>query len=63
MGGVFELGARSLVVMVVARLGYGFVETCASDPAAWIAALIPLIPYFFYIMRKTESQILEKQEK
>lgn len=63
MGGVFELGARSLVVMVVARLGYGFVETCASDPAAWIAALIPLIPYFFYIMRKTESQILAKQEK
>ncbi len=53
MGGVFELVARALIVMIVAGKASYF-GVCLSDPAAWIAALIPLIPYYIYIMRKME---------
>ncbi len=52
MGGVFELIARCVVVAMVARAGWGFVGTCASDPAAWVAALIPIVPYYYYKMQK-----------
>lgn len=52
LGGVFELMARSAVVMLVVRLGGGFANTCLADPAAWVSALIPLIPYYIYTMRK-----------
>lgn len=52
MGGVFELIARAVVVAFAARLGWGFVGACASDPAAWLAALIPIVPYYFYKIRK-----------
>ena len=41
--------------MLVLRLGGGYVSTCLSDPAAWVSALIPLIPYYFYKMRKYSS--------
>ena len=52
MGGVFELVARAVVVALVARMGWGYVGTCAADPAAWVAALIPIVPYYFYKMRE-----------
>ena len=55
LGGVFELAARSAIVMFVAGRT-NFVGVCLSDPAAWIAALIPLIPYYIYTMRKWEKQ-------
>ncbi|MDO4295230.1 MAG: MATE family efflux transporter [bacterium] len=51
MGGVFELAARALVVMLVSGRG-SFAAVCASDPAAWIAALLPLVPYYFMIEAK-----------
>ena len=51
LGGVFELVARTLIVMIVAGKASYF-GVCLSDPAAWIAALIPLIPYYIYIMKK-----------
>lgn len=51
LGGVFELVARTLIVMLVAGKASYF-GVCLSDPAAWIAALIPLIPYYIYIMKK-----------
>ena len=51
LGGIFELVARSAIVMLVA--GHtSFAGVCLSDPAAWIAALIPLVPYYFYKMHK-----------
>lgn len=53
MGGVFELIARAIAVAVAVRLGFGFVGVCAADPAAWIAALIPIVPYYFRVMKKT----------
>ena len=54
MGGVFELVARTAIVVFVAGKT-SFAGVCLADPMAWIAALIPLIPYYFHIMRKTFS--------
>lgn len=51
LGGVFELAARTVIVMLVAGRT-SFTGVCLADPAAWIAALIPLIPYYIYVMRK-----------
>lgn len=51
LGGIFELAARSAIVMLVA--GHtSFAGVCFSDPAAWLAALIPLVPYYFYKMHR-----------
>lgn len=51
LGGVFELIARAGIVLWVAgKASFGGV--CMSDPAAWVAALIPLVPYYFFIMKK-----------
>ena len=55
LGGVFELAARSAIVMVVAGRTT-FQGVCLADPAAWIAALIPLVPYYLYTMRKWEKR-------
>lgn len=55
LGGVFELAARSAIVMTVAGRT-SFAGVCLSDPAAWIAALIPLVPYYIYTMRKWEKK-------
>lgn len=54
LGGVFELVARSAIVVLVAGRT-SFVGVCLADPAAWIAALIPLIPYYIFTMRKWEK--------
>lgn len=51
MGGVFELLARTLIVMAVVGSA-GYLGVCLADPAAWIAALIPLVPYYLYQMRR-----------
>ena len=51
LGGIFELVARAGVVALVAGK-VSFTGVCLTDPAAWIAALIPLVPYYFWIMRK-----------
>lgn len=57
LGGVFELIARAAVVAVVVPLGFGYIGVCAADPAAWLAALIPIVPYYFYKMRKIKVRI------
>lgn len=56
LGGVFELVARTAIVMVVAGKTT-FAGVCLADPAAWIAALIPLIPYYIYVMRKSKNKV------
>lgn len=54
LGGVFELAARAAIVLLVA--GHtSFVGVCLSDPAAWLSALIPLVPYYIYIMKKWKT--------
>lgn len=51
LGGVFELLARALVVtLLTGPLGY--LGACIADPAAWLAALIPIVPYYFYKMKQ-----------
>ena len=55
LGGVFELAARSAIVVLVAGKT-SFAGVCLSDPAAWISALIPLIPYYIYVTRKWKKQ-------
>lgn len=55
LGGVFELVARAGIVLLVA--GHtSFVGVCLSDPAAWLSALIPLVPYYIYIMKKWKKE-------
>ena len=50
LGGIFELAARTVIVLLVA--GHtSFRGVCLADPAAWLAALVPLIPYYIYIMK------------
>lgn len=50
LGGVFELVARYAVVAAIAGVA-GYAGVCLSDPAAWILALVPIVPYYFYKMR------------
>lgn len=60
LGGIFELAARAAVVMmIIGRVGYAGV--CLADPAAWIAALIPIVPYYFYKIRKFSSILPESR--
>ena len=33
-----------------------FAGVCMADPTAWIAALIPLIPYYFHVMKKYKNK-------
>lgn len=56
LGGVFELLARGLtIVLLFDRLQ--FTGICISDPAAWISALVPLVPYYYWYMKKSEKRI------
>lgn len=52
LGGVFELVARAGIVFAVASRSTSFAAICLSEPAAWIAAMVPLLPYYLYIMKK-----------
>ena len=52
LGGVFELIARALVIKIFFDK-FQFTAICASDPAAWVSALIPLIPYYYWFIHKT----------
>lgn len=54
LGGVFELVARTVIVLLISGKA-SFAAVCFSDPAAWLAALIPLVPYYFYIMKKYKT--------
>lgn len=51
VGAIFELVARILVVMYVIGGVGGYVGVCLTDPTAWLAALLPIVPYYFYRMR------------
>lgn len=57
LGGIFELVARAGIVMLVAGRT-SFQGVCLADPAAWFAALIPLVPYYFHIMKKYRAASL-----
>ena len=56
LGGVFELVARTGIVLLVAGKA-SFAGVCLSDPAAWISALIPLVPYYFYVTHSWRKEL------
>ncbi|RDY31063.1 MATE family efflux transporter [Lachnotalea glycerini] len=57
LGGLFELMARGVVAFTLARI-IGFSGACLAEPAAWISALIPIIPVYYIRMNKiTKSKI------
>ena len=58
LGGIFELIARAAAVRILFE-PFQFAGICMTDPAAWISALIPLIPYYYWYIHKklkTESK-------
>ena len=51
LGGIFELVARAMIIFALTA-PLGFQGICLSDPIAWVAALIPLIPAYYYRINK-----------
>ena len=49
-------GARAFLIKIIGT-NFGYAGICFCDPAAWIAALIPLIPLYYYRMKKAEMRI------
>ena len=49
LGGVMELVARFVAILLLAE-PFGYVGVCAANPLAWIAALLPTIPVYYYTM-------------
>ena len=56
LGGVFELFARVLVIMILAK-PFGYVGICFANPVAWVSALIPLIPAYYYRIKKLGNNV------
>jgi Na+-driven multidrug efflux pump len=57
LGGVAELIARMIVIAILAA-PFGFAGICWAHPVAWISALIPIIPAYYYYVKKQESKQL-----
>ncbi|PHV70310.1 MATE family efflux transporter [Sporanaerobium hydrogeniformans] len=51
LGGLAELVARFVVAITLPAM-IGYAGICLASPMAWIAANIPLIPRYIYIMRR-----------
>ena len=56
LGGVFELAARWLLITMIGTK-FGYIGICFGDPAAWVAALIPIVPLYFYRMKQAQKRI------
>lgn len=55
-GGVFELAARGILIKIIGT-GFGYAGICFCDPAAWAAALIPIVPLYFYRVKQAQKRI------
>lgn len=55
MGGVFELAARAIGVAVLVK-PLGFTGIVLTDPCAWLAALIPIVPVYLIRVRKLQGK-------
>lgn len=60
--GVFEMIARTVMALVFIPK-FGFVAACYTDATAWIAAIIFLIPLFFFVMRRLERRLKKENDK
>jgi len=56
LGGIFELFARGLVILILAK-PFGYLGICMANPVAWVAALIPIIPAYYYRMHKLKYNV------
>lgn len=56
IGGVFELAARAMLIKLIGT-NFGYAGICFCDPAAWVAALIPLIPLYIYRMKQAQKRM------
>lgn len=56
LGGIFELVARVLVILVLTK-PFGYLGICFANPVAWVSALIPLIPAYYYRMNRLSRKI------
>lgn len=54
--GVFEMVARTGMAVFVIPV-YGYTAACFTDPAAWISAIIFLIPLYCNVMKKIEVKV------
>lgn len=60
VGGVAELLARALVIIFLTA-PLGFLGILLSDPIAWVSALLPLIPYYYWYMAKQKKLEMSAQ--
>ena len=56
IGGIFELAARATLIKIIGT-NFGYAGICFCDPAAWSAALIPLIPLYYYRMKQAKKRM------
>jgi len=56
VGGIFELIARGAVIFLLAG-NLKFADICLADPVAWISALIPIVPVYYYRMNKIKKSL------
>ncbi|MGL5675406.1 MAG: MATE family efflux transporter [Cellulosilyticaceae bacterium] len=61
MAGVFELVARAVVAYTLPAF-IGFAGICLADPAAWIAAFVPLMITYFIKMKKVQLQMAGEEQ-
>ncbi|MFA9376945.1 MAG: MATE family efflux transporter [Lachnotalea sp.] len=55
IGGIFELIARGVVAFTLAKI-IGFTGVCFADPAAWVSALIPILPIYYMRINKMNDR-------
>ena len=60
LAGICELVARASVAFTLVPI-LGYVGACISNPAAWVAADLLLIPMYFYVMRKLDARYKAKK--
>lgn len=56
LGGLFELLARALVIFLLFD-HFRFIAICLAEPLAWVSALVPLIPYYYWYMGKLKRSL------
>ncbi len=62
MGGVAELGARVLTAFVFVKL-WGFTGVCISNPIAWVAADLLLMPAYYAVMHAIKKKQRSEKEQ
>jgi Na+-driven multidrug efflux pump len=58
--GLFELVARALVGIIFVR-PYGFIAICFANPAAWVAAVVLLVPVYMYVIKQVRMQLMAQE--